>query len=116
MIQTLRDEDVYFDFMLQLQKDAHRQPIEDASIEWKESETPFISVAKILIRKQKFDSLAQLQFADILTFNSWHCLAEHRPLGNINRSRKALYQEMSKFRQEMSGVQHYEPTGDEQFE
>jgi hypothetical protein len=39
MIQTLRDEDVYFDFMVQLQKDPHRQPIEDASIEWKESET-----------------------------------------------------------------------------
>ena len=72
MIRTLRDEDVYFDFMVQLQKDAHRQPIEDASIEWKESETPFISVANIRIPKQKFDSLAQLHFADILTFNPWH--------------------------------------------
>lgn len=115
MIQTLRDEDVYFDFMVQLQKDPHRQPIEDASIEWKESETPFVPVAKIYIPKQKFASPAQLQFADMLTFNPWHCLAEHRPLGNINRSRKALYQETSRFRQEMSGVQHYEPTGDERF-
>jgi hypothetical protein len=115
MIRALGEEDVYFDFMVQLQKDTHRQPIEDASIEWQESETPFIPVAKIRIPRQKFDSLAQLQFADILTFNPWHCLAEHRPLGNVNRSRKALYEEMSKLRQEMSGVQHYEPTGDETF-
>jgi hypothetical protein len=115
MVRTLRDEDVSFDFMVQLQKDAHLQPIEDASIEWKESETPFISVAKIRIPRQQFDSLAQLHFADILTFNPWHCLAEHRPLGNVNRSRKALYEAMSKLRQEMSGVQHYEPTGDETF-
>jgi hypothetical protein len=102
--------------MVQLQKDAHRQPIEDASIEWKESETPFIPVAKIRIPKQKFDSLAQLQFADILTFTPWHSVGEHRPLGNINRSRKALYYEMAKLRQAMNGVQHYEPTGDERFE
>jgi hypothetical protein len=95
VIETLRDEDVYFDFMVQ---------------------TPFIPVAKIRIPKQRFDSLAQLQFADILTFNPWHCLAEHRPLGNINRSRKALYYETSRLRQERNGVQHYEPTGDEQFE
>jgi hypothetical protein len=116
MIRTLRDDDVYFDFMVQLQQDSHRQPIEDGSIEWKESETPFIPVAKICVPRQNFDSLAQLQFADTLTFNPWNCLAEHRPLGNINRSRKALYYEMSKLRQEMNGVQHYEPTGNERFD
>jgi len=115
MIKTLSEEDVYFDFMIQLQKDPHRQPIEDASIEWKESQTPFIPVAKIHIPKQKFDSLAQLEFADVLSFNPWHCLPDHRPLGNINRARKALYWEMSQLRMEMNGVQHYEPTGDERF-
>jgi hypothetical protein len=116
MIQTLRNEDVELDFMVQLQKDAHRQPIEDASIEWKESETPFVPVARIRIPRQEFSSLAQLEFADVLTFTPWHSLPEHRPLGNINRSRKALYQEMAKLRQEMNGVRHYEPTGDERFE
>jgi hypothetical protein len=116
MIQTLRNEDVYFDFMVQLQKDSHRQPIEDSSIEWKESHTPFVPVAKIRIPRQEFDSLAQLQFADVLAFTPWHCLSEHRPLGNINRSRKDLYLETSKLRQQMNGVNHYEPTGDEDFQ
>ncbi|HJZ97028.1 MAG TPA: catalase family protein [Candidatus Solibacter sp.] len=115
LIQTLRQEDVEYDFMVQLQKDSFRQPIEDASIEWKESETPFIPVARLFIPKQRIDSAAQLAFADVLSINPWHCIAEHRPLGSINRNRKAMYSEMAKLRQQMNGVQHCEPTGDEQF-
>jgi hypothetical protein len=116
VIRTLSEQDVEFDFMVQLQKDPHRQPIEDASIEWEESETPFIPVARILIPRQKMDSAAQLAFADVISINPWHCLAEHRPLGSINRNRKAMYYEMAKLRQQMNGVKHYEPTGDEVFE
>ena len=101
--------------MVQLQKDPHRQPIEDASIEWRESQTPFIPVARLFIPKQKIDSAAQLAFADVIAVNPWHSIAEHRPLGSINRNRKAMYYEMAKLRQQMNGVKHYEPTGDEQF-
>jgi hypothetical protein len=116
LIRTLSEQDVEYDFMVQFQKDSHRQPIEDASIEWKESQTPFIPIARIFIPKQKMDSAPQLAFADVLSFNPWHCIAEHRPLGSINRNRKAMYFAMSKLRQEMNGVKHYEPTGDEEFE
>ena len=115
MIRTLGEEDVEYDFMLQLQKDPFRQPVEDASIEWKESQTPFIPVARIFIPKQRFDSLPQLAFADVLSITPWHSIAEHRPLGGINRNRKAMYYEMAKLRQQMNGVQHYEPNGREEF-
>ena len=115
LIRTLSEDDVDFDFMVQLQKDPHRQPIEDASIEWKESETPFIPVARISIPRQKMDSEAQLAFADVLSINPWHCLPEHRPLGIINRSRKAMYYEMARLRQKMNAIKHYEPTGNEEF-
>jgi hypothetical protein len=115
LIRTLGEEDVQYDFMIQLQKDPYRQPIEDASIEWRESETPFLPIARLFIPKQKMDSAAQLSFADVLSINPWHCIAEHRPLGSINRTRKAMYSEMAKLRQQMNGVKHYEPTGDEEF-
>lgn len=115
LIARLREEDVEFDFMVQLQKDPHQQPIEDASIEWKESDTPFIPVARLFIPKQTMDSPAQLAFADVLAINPWHSLPEHRPLGSINRNRKAMYGEMAKFRQQMNGVRPYEPDGSEQF-
>jgi len=116
LIRTLSEEDVEYDFMVQLQKDPHRQPIEDASIEWKESETPFIPIARIFIPKQKMDSAAQLAFADAISNNPWHCIPEHRPLGGINRNRKSMYYEMAKLRQQMNGVKHIEPTGDEKFD
>jgi hypothetical protein len=115
LISRLRQEDVELDFMVQLQKDPHRQPIEDASVEWKESETPFIPVARIFIPRQEIGSRAQLAFADVLAINPWHCLAEHQPLGSINRNRKVMYAEMAALRQRMDGVKHYEPIGDEQF-
>ena len=116
MIETLRREDVVFDFMVQLQRDPHRQPIEDPSIEWKEAETPFIPVAELRIPRQEFDSQAQLRFADVLSFTPWHSLPEHRPLGGINRSRKEMYQELSRLRQRLNGIESYEPSGDETFE
>ena len=115
MIETLRREDVVFDFMVQLQRDPHRQPIEDPSIEWKESETPFVPVAELRIPRQEFASQPQLRFADVLSFTPWHSLPEHRPLGGINRTRKAMYAELSWLRQQLNGVEHYEPTGAETF-
>ena len=40
---------------------------------------------------------------------------EHRPLGNQSRARKRMYYELSRLRQQMNAVEHYEPTGDEAF-
>lgn len=115
LIRRLSEEDVEYDFMVQFQKDSFRQPVEDASIEWKESETPFIPVARLFLPRQNMGSAAQLAFADVLSINPWHSIPEHRPLGSINRNRKAMYSEMAKLRQQMNGVKHYEPTGDEEF-
>ena len=90
-------------------------PIEDASVVWPEKLSPFVTVARLRLPAQEFDSVEQLAFADNLSFNPWHSLAAHRPLGNQNRARKALYRELSRLRQAMNGVPHVEPTGDEVF-
>ena len=67
------------------------------------------------IPKQTFDSPEQLAFARVLSFNPWHSIPEHRPLGNVSRARKRMYGELSRLRQQMNAVEHYEPTGDEAF-
>jgi hypothetical protein len=113
MIKTLDKKDVEFDLMIQLQTDPHRMPIENAAVRWPEKLSPFIPVATVHIPKQKFASQAQLDFAKRLKMNPWHCLPEHRPLGNQSRARKRMYYELSKFRQEMNQTTHLEPTGDE---
>lgn len=116
MIKTLNRKDVEFDLMIQLQTDAHLMPIENASVRWPEKRSPFIPAATVHIPKQKFDSEAQFEFAKRLKMNPWHCLPEHRPLGNQSRARLRMYYELSRFRQEMNWTTHLEPTGDEVFD
>jgi len=67
------------------------------------------------IPRQEFDIDAQFDFAKRLKMNPWHSLPEHRPLGNQSRARLRMYQELSKFRQQMNQTPHLEPTGDEVF-
>jgi hypothetical protein len=112
---TLSNADAEFDFMIQLQTDPKRMPIEDASIEWPERLSPFLPVAKIKIPKQEFRSPEQTVFARKLSYNPWHSIAEHRPLGNQNRARLLIYSELSRLRQSMNDEPHIEPTGTEIF-
>ncbi|MEQ1528803.1 MAG: catalase family protein [Methylococcales bacterium] len=116
MIKTLKEKDVEFDLMIQLQTDAHLMPIENSAVRWPEQLSPFIKAATVHIPKQQFESIALIEFTKRLKMNPWHCLAEHRPLGNVNRTRLRLYSELSKFRQHMNQTTHIEPTGDEVFE
>jgi hypothetical protein len=116
MAARLSREDVEMDFLMQLQTDSHRMPIENASVRWPEKFSPYVPAATLHIPKQKFDSPAQLAFAQHLSFNPWHAVAEHRPLGNQNRARYTIYQELSRLRQSMNKTPHREPTGEETFD
>ncbi len=99
MRQHLENSDVCFDFKVQFQKDAENMPIEDAAVVWDESESPFISVAKLKISKQDFLSEQAVTRFENMSFNPWQSLPEHKPIGGINRVRGAVYAAMSEFRQ-----------------
>jgi hypothetical protein len=116
MITSLSQEDVELDIRLQLQTDPHLMPIENNAVYWPEKLSPRVSAATLRIPKQIFASPAQLDFARQLTYNPWHCIAEHRPLGNQSRARRRMYQTLADLRQKMNATPHYEPTGDEVFE
>lgn len=116
MVKSLEQGDVELDVRLQLQTDPHRMPIENNAVLWPERLSPRVSVATLRIPKQKFDSPAQIAFARRLSYNPWHCIAAHRPLGNQSRARRRMYFELSQYRHQMTGVPHYEPTGDETFD
>jgi hypothetical protein len=90
-------------------------PIENNAVLWPERLSPRVPVATLRIPRQKFDNPAQFAFTRKLKFNPWHCLADHRPLGNQSRARKRMYDEMAIFRQKMNSVKHVEPTGDDWF-
>ena len=115
MVSTLAAEDVEFDIRLQVQTDPFRMPIENAAVLWPTKLSPRINAAVLRIPRQSFDSTGQMDFARALTYNPWHCVAEHRPLGNQSRARRRMYWELSRLRQSKNHVEHYEPTGDETF-
>ena len=116
MAATLDQEDVDLDIRLQLQTDPHLMPIENNGVLWPERLSPRVSVATLHIPRQKFNSPAQIEFEKRLSYNPWHCIPEHRPLGNQSRARNRMYWKLSQLRHNMNNIPHYEPTGDEVFE
>lgn len=93
-------------FVLQVQQQntEHYMPIEDTSIEWSETVSAFETIADVRVMAQDFDSPGQNLDCDNLSFNPWHALPDHRPIGGINRLRKAVYESISAYRLERNGV------------
>jgi hypothetical protein len=116
MVLTLNETDVEFEMRVQVQADPFLMPIENNAVLWPTRLSPRLPVATLQIARQKFDYPRQFAFTRNLRFNPWHCLTDHRPLGNQNRARKRMYDELATFRQKMNGAEHIEPTGNEQFD
>jgi hypothetical protein len=116
MVAALSEGDVELDVRLQLQTDSHLMPIENNAVLWPERLSPRISAATLRLPRQTFNSPSQMAFARRLSYNPWHCIPEHRPLGNQSRARRRMYLELSTLRHTMNNVPHYEPTGDEVFD
>ena len=115
MAATLAKQDVEFDILLQTQTDPFLMPIENNAVLWPSRLSPRLPGALLRIPRQTFDSPEQMAFARVLTYNPWHCVPEHRPLGNQSRARRQMYWALSRLRLEMNAAEHYEPTGKEEF-
>lgn len=100
----LAGSEMVFDLLIQFQTDSRRMPIEDASVEWKDADSPYVVVAHVRIPPQSPDEPALVAECERMAFNPWHCLQEHRPLGNMNRARRAIYERMAAFRSETAVV------------
>ena len=90
----LREGPVVYDFQVQFFVDETRTPIEDASVEWKEADAPFVTVARLTLPKQDVASESGRRVAeqiDGFSFDPWHAVEELRPLGNIMRARNVAY-------------------------
>ena len=99
-----------FELKVQLWTDPDTQPIEDASVEWPASESPYRTVATIRLPRQAAYSPARVRYFDeTLTFRPAHSLAAHRPLGGVMRARLQVYQALSTFRQRENGVAEARP-------
>jgi hypothetical protein len=87
----LRTQPLHWDMQLQYFASEQLTPIEDASVNWS---TPYTTVARLMLPQQDLDAPAAKQLAERVeggTIDPWQALADHRPLGDVQRARKVVY-------------------------
>ncbi len=110
VVDFFRQHNVEYEVRAQLCTNLERMPVEDASVEWPEDESPYQPVAKIVIPMQEaYSPERRVYVDDVLSFTPWHAIPEHRPLGSLMRSRLKAYETSSTFRHSMNAVKRVEP-------
>ncbi len=109
MNEALVEHGGTWELRVQLCRDLEKQPVEDATVEWTEADTPFLTVAIIEVAPQiAWTPMDSSRTEDALAFNVWHGLAAHQPLGNINRARRETYERSAARRGQANGCPMHE--------
>jgi hypothetical protein len=110
IVAFFKTETAVWDLRVQLCTDLTQMPVEDASVEWDEHLSPSLTIARVAVQPQNaYSDLRRVWVDEQLSFNPWHSLAAHRPLGNIMRARFKAYEASSQFRHSAEGRQMIEP-------
>ncbi len=86
--------DIEFDLYVQRFINEKSTPIEDAAVEWSESVSAPVHVATLVLPQRDLsavDARAEQRVINDMGFNPWNTTEEFRPLGHLNRARKAAY-------------------------
>lgn len=98
LVDRLRGGPVSWRLLVQPYRDERSTPIEDASRTWASEPVP---VARLTIPRQDLDAPGHAEVerrVDAMEFNPWTTVDDHRPLGNINRARKPVYEASQQLR------------------
>jgi hypothetical protein len=99
VVEFFQSNSAVWDIQVQLCTNLETMPIEDASVTWPETESPYLSVARLHMPSQDAWRADRIELVDErMSFSAWHALAEHRPLGGIMRVRQAVYAAAARFR------------------
>ncbi len=114
LTDTLAKKEACFDFFVQINENPARNNIEDPTLKWDVYESPYIYAGHITIPRQtNINTPAQRAFCENVSFNPWNSQEELRPLGQINRIRKIVYDGMSEYRHQANHVKPAEPINTE---
>lgn len=105
-------EGAEWEFRVQLCTDLQTMPIEDASVEWPQDQSPYMTVARLVVPPHApLPAEVRQREEDALFFSPWHGLAAHQPLGSVNRARREAYEASGRARARRNGVVFGEPGG-----
>lgn len=111
VVDYFAETDGEWELGVQLCTDLDEMPAEDPTKEWDAAKHPFRPVARLLIPAQRAWIPGESEALDQrLSFNPWHALLDHQPLGAIMRTRRTVYAAMSSFRAGQNRVPIVEPS------
>jgi hypothetical protein len=110
VVDFFRNNSAEYELRVQLLTDLKQMPVEDASVPWPENLSPHQPIGKLTFPAQDpYSPRRRIYGDDVLSFNPWHCIEEHRPLSSIMRIRIKAYEMSSSFRHQMNAQPRLEP-------
>ena len=109
LVAELRERPYEFDIQVQLCTDLEHMPVENVTVRWPETLSPFVTVAKLRLPQQDIGGADNFEKMDRTSMTPWRVTEEHRPLGNIMRSRKEVYRQSSILRHQANRQPRKEP-------
>jgi hypothetical protein len=109
LVAELKERPFEFDIQVQLCTNLYQMPVEDLTVRWPEALSPFVTVAKLRLPKQDIGGDDNLALMDATSMSPWRVTEEHRPLGNLMRSRKEVYRLSSTLRHQLNHQERKEP-------
>lgn len=91
LTQRVKAGPIVYDLRIQHYTDPAGTPIEDHSKEW---ESPWLTIGTLTIPQQDPSSARGQKITDFIdkaSFDPWHALVQHKPLGNVMRARNHAY-------------------------
>jgi hypothetical protein len=109
LVEELQAHAFDFDLQVQLCTDLAAMPVNDATVEWPEKLSPFVTVGRVHVPRQDISRPEDVEKGDALAFNQWRVTADHRPLGEIMDVRR-IYTASANVRRTLNHQPQREPT------
>ncbi|XXT17510.1 LodA/GoxA family CTQ-dependent oxidase [Sorangium sp. So ce429] len=101
----LSKDEYRFKLMVQRRTNPTTMPLDEATVEWPESESPFFQIATLIIPRQDVNARGQAEYGQSLAFNIFRVPPEQAPVpeSSIAAVRKAVYAASADVRHSANG-------------
>jgi hypothetical protein len=111
MTNRLERAEYRFTLSVQVRTNDATMPLDQATVEWPEAESPFVPVATLVIPRQDIRVLGQSEYGQGLSFNIWRVPLENRPSerSSIAVVRREVYAAGAAMRHQANGQPLQDP-------
>jgi hypothetical protein len=102
--RLIRD-DYRFRFMVQRRTNPESMPLDQATVEWPENESPYVHVANLVMPRQDIEAIGQREYGESLAFNIFRVPPDQAPVAEstIAAARKSVYAASADVRHRANG-------------